>query len=73
MIYKNRSSHGTKSEDDIYVENDTGAICLWQYSVERDAKDLVQITSAADAERLIQTIRGMIETTHWNHQSEVTP
>ena len=72
MIYKNRSSHGTKSEDDIYVETDTGAICLWQYSEERDAKDLVQITSAADAERLIQAIRGMIETTLWNRSGEVT-
>ena len=63
MIYKNRSMHGTKSETDIYVENDTGAICLWQYSVERDARDLIQITTAADADRLIEVIRGMIDKT----------
>jgi len=70
VIYKNRSIHGTKSETDIYVENDTGAICLWQYSVERDARDLIQITSAADAEKLIETIRGMIETTFAQQTTE---
>lgn len=49
MIYKNRSMHGTKSETDIYVENDTGAICLWQYSDKtwspKPSKDLAATTA----------------------------
>ncbi len=56
MIHKNKSHFGTKDADDVYVDEDCGAILLWRYDEDSDAFDMVQLSSEKDVDRLIEIL-----------------
>jgi hypothetical protein len=72
MIYKNRECTPGACTQDVFVDGSDDVIWMVQARPDHDTEmDIIQITSAADAEKLIEIIRGLIAGTFRSQSSEV--